>query len=53
MFENTSEFRRKRWVHLGAPATSLGAPQIAIEQSGNFIISCENTAGTPENHNYY
>ena len=56
------------WEHLGAPATSLGvrrrslsvpmtglgAPPIAVEQSGkNNIFFFGNAAGAPGNHSYY
>jgi len=48
------------WEHLGAlatspgaPATSLGARQITVEQSGKNNIFCGNGAGAPEIHSYY
>jgi len=36
---------------LGAPATSLGAPGITVQQSGKNIIA--NHAGVHGNHSYY
>ena len=40
------------WEHEGAPATSQGAHQITVEQSGkNYIFV--NTARMPGNHSYY
>jgi len=41
------------WEHLGAPATSLGAPPITEEQSGKNNIFFGNAAGAPGNHSYY
>jgi len=37
---------------LGAPGTSLDAPQITVNQAGNNDIF-ENIAGAPRNHRYY
>ena len=44
---------RCTWEHLGAPATSLGAPQITVDQSGKNNIFFGNAAGAPGNHSYY
>jgi hypothetical protein len=40
------------WEHLEAPATSLGAPRITVEQSRKNIFF-GNAAGAPGNHSYY
>jgi len=37
----------------GAPATSLGAPRITVEQSGKNNIFSGNHAGAARNHSYY
>jgi len=36
-----------------ALATSLEAPQIAVDQSGHCYIFFKNATGAPENHDYY
>jgi hypothetical protein len=52
-FGNFSVHQRELWVHLGVPSTSLGAlvtslgaPQIRVEQSGKNIFF-GNAAGAP------
>ena len=57
--ESTWERCRQVWKrqrqakeHLGARVTSLGAPQITVEQSGKNIFF-GNGAGAPGNHSYY
>jgi len=40
------------WEPLGVPVTTLGAPQITVEQSGR-IIFFGIAAGAPGNHSYY
>jgi len=40
-------------TNMGAPATSLGAPRIPVEQSGKNDIFFGNAAGTSGNHSYY
>ena len=41
------------WERLGAPAASLGAPRITVEQSRENNIPFRNAAGAPRNHSYY
>ena len=62
-FRCTWERWQKIWVdigglvttreHLGAPVTSLGAPQITVEQSGKNNIFFGNATGVPGNQSYY
>jgi len=41
------------WENLEAPAPTLGAPQIIVEQSGKKNFYSWNPAGVAENHSYY
>ena len=52
-FGSTWERRRQVWERLGAPAASLGAPRITVEQSRENNIPFRNAAGAPRNHSYY
>jgi len=50
--QSAGEYVGCTWEHLGMPATSLGPPQITVEQSGKNIFF-GNAAGGPGNHSYY
>jgi len=45
--------RQEAWEHPGAPATSLKALWITVEQSGKHNIFFGNATGVPGNHSYY
>jgi len=52
IYRSTGENFRCTWEHLGVLATSLGAPEITVEQSGKNIFF-GNAVGAPGNHSYY